>query len=241
MREAGARVSEAFDRPGDRGVDRDAVAAEIDEELTFHLEVAEAAARDAGLDQDEASATVARAFGDVQRYRDACLSVASRSSMMKKKWTMVTGVLLVLAMVYVAGLATPELLREIGNEFDGGSEWARVGAFEGIEWRGDTPIVLVDDRWYALEQIHGRDIAEVLAHSEAVFEERGRKRVSEDLHEVLLSMGLPGRTLDATLRDLSTGEVVTRCGMVMDHDTRQRAKYGDWQEREDVPRPPESI
>ncbi|MEM7624325.1 MAG: permease prefix domain 1-containing protein [Planctomycetota bacterium] len=225
------------EHPGEPA-DRDrCVAAEIDEELAFHLDAATADGRAAGLNEAEANAAAARAFGEVSRHRDACLRVAYGSTMMRKKWAIGLAAVLILASGYVAGLATPELLREL----DGGSDWARIGAFEGLEWRGDTPLVLVDDRWWVLEKIHGRDVEEVLAHSEAVYEQRGRERFSEDLFEVLKSMGLPGETLDATLRDPAIGRVETRRGLEMNEEARNSAKRGLWKLREGVPMPPTAI
>ncbi|MEL7088729.1 MAG: hypothetical protein AAGL98_09875 [Planctomycetota bacterium] len=42
------------------------------------------------------------------------------------------GAVLILISDYLAGLATPEWLRELDS---GSPQWARVGPFEGLVWR----------------------------------------------------------------------------------------------------------
>lgn len=206
-------------------------AQQIDEEFAFHLDSAERDGRDAGLAEDDARAQARAAFGDVPHHRDACLRVAHGSLIMNKKIAWSAAALVALVLSYVAGLATPELMREL----DGGSDWQRIGAFEGFVWQDDTPVVLIENRWYALEAINGRPVDEILTAAADTFDGQTRHRFTEDLYEVLVAVGEPGDRIDATLRDPETGALVEKPGLEMTEEKRRRAKGEDWKEQGDVP------
>lgn len=214
-------------------------AAEIDEEFRFHLESAAADERVAGLSEEDARAAAVRAFGEVSKHRDACLRVAFWSTTMKKSVKQaLSKTATVVALLFLGVFAGLQLAEA---DWWAGDEWERVGAFAGFEWVGDTPVVLVEDRWWVLETLQGVEMSEVLAFSEATYGQRGQKRIAEDLHEVLAGMGLPTETVDATLRDPDTGETSVRSGLPMNEEMRLKAKARTWIADEQVPPPPQAL
>ncbi len=74
-------------------------------------------------------------------------------------------------------------------------------AFTGIKWENDRPVVEFDGRWYELVSIHGVLAEDILK----TCREKGwdvRKRVSEDLVQILRLMGHSiEKTADLVLRD----------------------------------------
>ena len=131
-----------------------------------------------------------------------------------------------------------------GDEARGAAraEWKRVGPFSGWVWLGEREAaVLVDGRWYGLEGVNGRSVERLLAAAaEAFGPGEARKRVAEDLYEVLtVAEGhAPGDAVDLTLTHPETGERVTLRDVAMTRDKRQSARWARWKETEGVPRPP---
>lgn len=209
------------------------VAAEIDEEFAFHLHAAERDARAAGLPEDQARERARVAFGDVSSHRDACLRVTCWSDLMMKKMANAFTVPVMLAVVFVLGTLTPDAIDKLTE-----TQWKRVGAFEGVVWRGDQPVVLVENRWYMLDAVNGRTIDGFLEATHDHFGDRTQKRFKEDFYEVLVALGERPDAIDATLRDPVSGEVIEKLGIELDKEKRRRAYRGRWQESADVPRPP---
>ncbi len=213
---------------------------EIDEEFAFHLDASARDARAAGLDAQSAQAKAGADFGDVSTYRDACLRVAHpwRTLMGKKqtgKWSLAATCL---AIGVIAGVLIPEALDDFRSDYTP-REWQRVGAFEGLVWQNDLPIVLVDNRWYVLDAINGRQIESFMEATEARFGDRTRKRFKEDLYEVLQALDEPTDAIDATLRDPVSGAVVEKPGLELTQEKRNNAYGEGWRSQPDVPPVPE--
>jgi D-alanyl-D-alanine-carboxypeptidase/D-alanyl-D-alanine-endopeptidase len=67
--------------------------------------------------------------------------------------------------------------------------YAKVAPYTGVRWEHDRPIVRVNERWSPLVSINGVPIEQILQFTKAEFGERARKRLAEDLVEVLSRMG----------------------------------------------------
>ena len=67
--------------------------------------------------------------------------------------------------------------------------YARVAPFTGVRWENDRPIVRVQDRWSPLVSIDGVPIERIIEFARQEFRENARKRIAEDLVEVLSVMG----------------------------------------------------
>lgn len=213
----------------------------IDEELSFHLDAATNDGLHRGLSEDAARAEAVRDFGDYSAHRDACRRIAYGNEAMKKKVIGACAGFMVLVLAYAAGLVTPA----VWNEFDPEPDWARMGAFAGLEWYGQTPVVLVADEWFVLESIHGRSVEEIMNHCREEYGSQAQKRFSEDLYEVMCGMGLPPTLLDVTLIPTANsshgGGLVLTTRLVMTKELRRSAKQRLWEDQKGMPRPPASI
>ena len=67
--------------------------------------------------------------------------------------------------------------------------YARVAPYSGVRWENDRPIVRVQDKWSALVSIDGIPIDRILEFANKEYGEKARKRIAEDLVEVLSTMG----------------------------------------------------
>ena len=59
----------------------------------------------------------------------------------------------------------------------------RSSPFSGVKWTGEKPVVRVDGDWYELVSLNGIAAAKIVAFCQKEFEERWKKRFSEDLVE----------------------------------------------------------
>ena len=101
--------------------------------------------------------------------------------------------------------------------------WAQVSPFDGLRWVDEKPEVQLEDRWYALLELHGHGIDEVLeACEERYGKDLVQKRIREDLTEVMRLVGVQvSREIDLGLKDLESGEVVQLKAVRMTRDKRQ--------------------
>jgi CubicO group peptidase (beta-lactamase class C family) len=67
--------------------------------------------------------------------------------------------------------------------------YVKAGAFTGVRWENNLPIVQVEDRWSQLVSIDGIPIERIIEHAQTNFGRTARMRFGEDLPEVLASMG----------------------------------------------------
>ena len=67
--------------------------------------------------------------------------------------------------------------------------YARVAPYSGVRWENEQPIVRVQDKWSELVSINGIPIDQVLEFANKEYGEKARKRIAEDLVQVLSTMG----------------------------------------------------
>jgi CubicO group peptidase (beta-lactamase class C family) len=67
--------------------------------------------------------------------------------------------------------------------------YARVAPYTGVRWENDRPIVRVRDEWRPLVSIDGIPIDRIMEFATKEFSDKARKRLAEDLVEVLSKMG----------------------------------------------------
>ena len=218
---------------------RERLEREIEEEFAFHLDLAAAEGRRSGLDEAEADARARSAFGSVDRYRAACVRAQEGwLGMISKRLpkAAVLGGLLIAA--FVAGLLAAGPLEDVVDQVSG-PRWARVGAFSGFEWSGDDAFVLHDGAWRRLEAINGRPVAELLDKAAVRFgEHSAKKRVREDLYEVLQALGERTDAIDARLVNPGTDAVVELTSLPLDAEKRDYAHGRVWRKDGAVPAPP---
>lgn len=112
-----------------------------------------------------------------------------------------------------------------------GKGYARTAPWSGVRWRGETPIVLIDGRWWQLESIEGLRADLVVAFCKQTTNDTWAKRFCEDLVEVLTRMlgHAPGATVSLVLVDPDTRETKTMERVEMSEAKRQeiwRKRYG---------------
>lgn len=106
--------------------------------------------------------------------------------------------------------------------------YATASPFERIAWVGDQPIVDVGGKRYELASINGLDAAYVVGFCKQTAEHSWRKRISEDLLQVLNRLGSWSVfRADLGLRELDGGRIVTLSGVTMAPRLRQEI----WRER----------
>jgi CubicO group peptidase (beta-lactamase class C family) len=66
--------------------------------------------------------------------------------------------------------------------------YAKVAPYTGVRWANDRPIVRVQGRWSSLVSIDGLPIDRIMKHARNTFGTRARKRLAEDLPQLLSSM-----------------------------------------------------
>ncbi|MEM7517719.1 MAG: hypothetical protein AAF368_12465 [Planctomycetota bacterium] len=107
-------------------------------------------------------------------------------------------------------------------EASGAQSADRKGSpFDGLRWTDGEPEVQVDKDWFEPVAVHGVPIAEILEFCEQRWPGRQEKRFGEDLVEALNLMGheLPA-AIDLELRDLASGEIVTRTEVAVTREKR---------------------
>lgn len=134
--------------------------------------------------------------------------------------TLDTGQLLTLADV----LMTAENARLISPQSGG------VAAFSAVRWRGDTPQVEIQNRWYELLAVDQTPVNQLAAFAKTTYglgtnalgEVWWRKRITEDLPSVLTAMGrAPGHSVSLQLRDLDDGRQLAMANVAMTPGNRE--------------------
>jgi len=102
----------------------------------------------------------------------------------------------------------------------------RVSPFRAVRWTNDLPEVQMNDQWYGLVTVDEVPIEKIVEFAKQTYgsEVRGgqpawQARVTLSLGPTMSQMGFAlGTTVDLTLRDLKTSEVVTRNKAEMTQD-----------------------
>ena len=93
--------------------------------------------------------------------------------------------------------------------------------FTGIKWENDRPIVQIRKKWYDLVSIHGVSTDDILKKCQKEGWQT-RKRVAEDLVQILRLMGHKvEKTTDLVLRD-KDGKIVMMKNVVMTDENRRQ-------------------
>lgn len=67
--------------------------------------------------------------------------------------------------------------------------YAKVAPYTGVRWENDRPIVCVQDKWSPLVSIDGIPVDRIMEFATKEYGNKARKRLAEDLVEVLSKMG----------------------------------------------------
>ncbi|CAD7702953.1 unnamed protein product [Ostreobium quekettii] len=67
--------------------------------------------------------------------------------------------------------------------------YARVSPYSGIRWENDRPLVRIDDQWYDLLAVDGISVDRIVGFAKKQYGRRARKRVAEDLIQILAELG----------------------------------------------------
>ena len=67
--------------------------------------------------------------------------------------------------------------------------YAKVAPYTGVRWENNRPLVRVKNQWRTLVSINKIPIDQIMSHAEQQFRASARKRIAEDLPEVLSTMG----------------------------------------------------
>lgn len=81
------------------------------------------------------------------------------------------------------------LERSVPQELVTKDGYAKVAPYTGVRWENDRPIVCVRDKWSPLVSIDDIPIDHIMEFARMEFGERARKRLAEDLVELLSTMG----------------------------------------------------
>lgn len=112
------------------------------------------------------------------------------------------------------GSATPTEFR--GPEVEDDLRDAKISPFEAVRWGERLPEVQHGGAWYLLISVAGANAEDIVAHCEASYGNRARKRFEEDLPRVLDDMGVEfTRRVDLRLRSLANGQVIEAPGVEM--------------------------
>lgn len=176
--------------------------AEIAEEIAAHVALRAQDNELAGMSPPEAARDASVRFGDAETTTRACLAARRRPLRRSLVAACAAGIMAVAGIGATLLISSPTVAR---------ARFARTAPFDGIRWSdpGATPSVRVDGTWWKLEAIDGVSTQDLLAASREAFGDRWKKRMEEDIVEVLIAAGsTPGDTVSLTLRDLETGQLV---------------------------------
>lgn len=101
--------------------------------------------------------------------------------------------------------------------------YAKVAPFTGVRWENDRPVVCVNGRWAALVSIDDIPIGRIIDFARRRFGKIAQKRFSEDLVEVLSTMGHDPKwkvTLGLETKD----KTVDKLEVIMTEDNRKQVR-----------------
>jgi hypothetical protein len=104
-----------------------------------------------------------------------------------------------------------------------GDGYPKLAPFTSVHWTGDLPEVEVDGRFCRLLAIDGIDVGQVVEFAKANYHGIWKKRVSEDLAQVMTEMGRqPGDKVCLALEDIGSGAEFVRKDVPMTRENRQK-------------------
>jgi serine/threonine-protein kinase len=112
-------------------------------------------------------------------------------------------------------------------------QYPKLAPFTGVRWRGDVPEVEVDETWYELIALNDLEIAKIIDFAKETYGQRWKKRIGEDLVEVLSKMEQPpGETVALRLRRLDNREELTLPEVPMTRENRRKVWEANRQEEQ---------
>jgi len=165
---------------------------------------------------------------DLRRYSDGRAIEAARTPWRRQLWRFYRRHWLGATLAGVIGVFLVSLVIPMPLPIPLVAGWWREGApFDDLRWRGDTPEVLIDDRWYGLVAIDDLRSGYVVGYCQQHAGDRWRKRFSEDLVQVLHRLGnWSFLDVDLHLRDLESGESIVLEDVSLDHERRRAILTG---------------
>jgi len=101
-------------------------------------------------------------------------------------------------------------------------KYPKLAPYTAVRWKGDAPEVEVGDRFYRLRSIDRVTVDEIVDFAKKTYEGRWRKRLSEDLVQVMTEMGHPpGDKVTLRLADIDSKSEIVRVE-AMTHENRQK-------------------
>lgn len=173
---------------------RKQVDSELHEEFEFHLDclIDELCAE--GVAREQAIRLANERMGDMRENKEKCRGIIlAERLMIKRTIFLVICMLGCVALGYIGawGVYFSKVMAD------------PVSPFTKVAWDGWTPHVEVDGQWYELIEIDGILTDTIMDFCRKWYDNQARKRFSEDLGQVLHSMGLiPGNKVDLTVRPL---------------------------------------
>lgn len=149
-----------------------AIKSDIDDEFAFHIEQKRQKYINEGFGVKEADILARRDFGNAGRNTYFCLFIAFKDFIF-------VGVALVFLSVF--------LVHEYFVNTQ--PQWQRVSPFYASVWLDQSATVLIDEQWLELVSINGYSVNELIEKSKSEFGPRWKKRLNEDLYEVLALFG----------------------------------------------------
>ncbi len=101
--------------------------------------------------------------------------------------------------------------------------YEKLAPYPAIRWEeGDRPHVQIQERWYGLLAVNGITLEDMVAFSKKTYADRWKKRINEDLVQVMSEMGHPPSDAVAlSLQDLSSGAHLVKQEVSMTRENRQ--------------------
>jgi hypothetical protein len=102
-------------------------------------------------------------------------------------------------------------------------KYPKLAPYTCLRWAGDLPEVEVDGQFYRLRGIDGIAADKLIAFAKKTYDRRWKKRVSEDLVQVMTELGRPpGDKVTLQLEDLGSHAPLVRKDVPMTHENRQK-------------------
>lgn len=102
-------------------------------------------------------------------------------------------------------------------------DYPKLAPYSHIRWHEAPPEVKVDDTWYELVSIDDQSAESIIDFCKDHYGNIWQKRFEEDLVQAMTEMGhAPGKTVKLVLKDLKSGEEITKNDVEMTHEKRQQ-------------------
>jgi hypothetical protein len=104
-----------------------------------------------------------------------------------------------------------------------GDKFPKLAPYTCMRWAGEVPEVEVEAHFYRLRAIDGVTSEQLVAFAKKTYDELWKKRVSEDLVQVMTELGhAPGEKVTLQLEELDSRAPVVRKDVPMTHENRQK-------------------